>query len=725
MERCDHCGLPLTGSHAISGEDDAAHYCCHGCRMVAEVMGAEADAPADDPEQQGLLLRLIIGGLLAGFVMVLSLAISTEYGFFALQQLEHKVGTAHWVLLLAAVPALVLLGGPVLRSAAADLRGRKLTLNVLFALGTSAAVAVSIASYVRGTGPIYLETAAMLVALYTLGRYLTARARGKTTRVLSRLLDIPDTTYERLAPDGISVESVPGEALAVGDRVCIRAGDVLPVDGRVEKGRSFVDASRLTGEARPAAKQPGDPVYAGTSNLDGTLTVCVTAVAEARRLAQVEQAIRAALERPPRIVSLTNRIMRWLIPGVVVLALATFGGWYVLAGFEKALYASLSVVLITCPCALGVAIPLTLVVAHGEATRQGILIRSGRALLDLGSVRAVLFDKTGTLSAMDERAARVVVPERTVTIADSALKSSSWAEEDVLRYAAAVEAGTQHVLAEAVWGEARRRGLSVPRADHVRTIPGAGVMGELDDEGQRRRVSVGNEALLDAQDIRRPSQLRERAEAEHARGHTVLYASVDSEVAGLIVLEEVPIATAQSAIAELRDLNVSLHLLTGDRDEAARRMAAQLGVSAEGNLSPSEKIDAVRRLRDAHGPVAMVGDGINDAAALADADVGIALASGAGVSIEAADITLYHLDLHNVAWLKRIGHRTRRIVHQNLGWTFAYNGVGLGLAVLGLLHPLVAVGVMAVSSGLVTWNAFRVKRLPPGVRTERNLPQLN
>lgn len=712
MERCDHCGLPLSDQVITGGEDaPAAHYCCYGCRMMDEIVGSDDAVAAEErsSEAQQLLYRFFAGALMAGFVMVLSLAISTEYGFGALRQLQHDISTAHWVLLIAAVPALWLLGVPLLQSAWQDLRQGRLTLHVLFLLGTSSAAGVSVASYLRGTGPIYLETATMLLALYTLGRYLTARAKGQTTRVLGRLLDVPDTTYERLDPDP---GSVAGEALRVGDRVRIRAGDVFPVDGRVVTGASFVDESSLTGEARPDAKTAGDDVFAGTAILDGALVIEVTAVAEARRLARVEQMMRRALERPPRMVSLTNRIMRWLIPAVIVLALGTFGVWLYIAGFEKALYAALSVVLITCPCALGLAIPLSLVVALGEAGREGILVRSGQTLLDVQRATTVLFDKTGTLSALDTQAVAVVQPDLALAGGTAPASRQAWSEEQLLRMAASVEAGTQHALADAIVSEADACGLDRLSTDSVQTMVGKGVVGEVRDGDAIRRVAVGSRSLLGALGIVVPPAFAEEAATRDDDGETVLFVAVDGEAVALLVLREAVRPTAKAAVSSLRSQGVALQIVTGDHPAAAQRVGRQLDVPFRAAMTPASKVDFVERLRATHGAVIMVGDGINDAAVLAAADVGIAMTSGARISMEAADVTLYNPDLRGVAWLKQLADRTGRIIRQNLAWTFGYNALGLGLAVVGLLHPLVAVAVMTLSSALVTWNAFRIKQLP-------------
>jgi heavy metal translocating P-type ATPase len=699
MIYCDHCGLPVSGEGV--GGDEASHYCCHGCRMVAETLDdAEADERTD--EQWALLARLFAGVLMAGFVMVFSLAISSGYGFGALQRLEHDVGTAHWVLLVAAVPALLLLGLPLLRAAWTNLRNGRLTLNVLFTLGTTSAVAVSAVSYARGTGPIYLETAVMLLALYTLGRYLTARAKGTTTRVLRRLVEIPETTYTRLAPDPGAV--LP-EDLTEADRIRIRAGDVVPADGRIVDGRCYVDESSLTGEAQPAVKGPGDAVYAGTTAVDGALTVDVTAVADDRRLARIEQMMRRALERPPRIKQITDQILRWLIPGVVVLALGTFGVWWVLAGFSKALYVALSVVLITCPCALGIAIPLALTVALEQAGREGVLLRSGRSLLDLAKIDAFAFDKTGTLSTLTSPSVEVVLPE-----AVPAGQSTPPTQADVLRRAAAVEQGTNHALATAVVEAAQNRDLSLPTVRGGSTHAGAGVTGTVVEGTRSRRVGVGNRDLLDALGVACPPDLQSQAAESAESGKTVLYVVEDDRVAGLLTLDETPLPHAADALSELRTATASVSVLTGDRPAAASRLSDALNVPAEAALSPSDKIDRLQSLRSEHGPVAMVGDGINDAAALAEADVGIALSSGAPVSMEAADITLYPSDLRLVPWLHALARRTDRIIRQNLWWTFGYNAVGLGLAVFGLLHPIAAVVIMTGSSLLVTANSYRLKQ---------------
>lgn len=700
-------------------------YCCYGCHMLGETEASGISLR--DGVQQSLLVRVFAGALMAAFVMVLSLAISSEYGFAAFRALEHDVGVAHWVLLVVAVPALLLLGAPVATSALTDLRGGRLSLHLLFALGTGSAVAVSVVSYARGTGPIYIETAVMLLALYTLGRYLTARAKHRTTSVLGRLLAVPDATYDRLAP---SPGPVAADAIATGDRIRVAAGDVIPVDATVRQGRSFVDESSLTGEAKPAVRKPGDNVYAGTTALDGSLVVDVHAVAEDRRLARVEQMMRRALDRPPRLQRLTDRIMRVLIPGVVVLALATFAGWYVTAGFEKALYTALSVVLITCPCALGIAIPLSLVVGLGEAAREGVLVRDGDTLLDFAQVEALVFDKTGTLTSVEAPSVEVLLDPASAPVGaldafaqnlnssvqnlDSAtfnLDAEAEAKRRTLRRAAALEASTNHPLGRAIQDAAGATGEHTEAGYEVETstvIAGAGIQGIIRAAGARQRIAIGNRAMLDAAGARASDALCALREEAEESGRTALYVIEGDRATALITLQERITDETRAAIRDFQRRGLTLSVLTGDREGAARRLGDELRLPVHASVSPEEKVDHVREMQEQVGTVAMVGDGINDAAAIAEADIGIARTSGASVAIEAADVALYNPSLGELAGLHALAHRTRRIIHQNLWWTFGYNAVGLGLAVAGLLHPIAAVLVMATSSAFVTWNAFRI-----------------
>ena len=741
MNRCAHCDLPVPGDGVLGGDaTPGAVYCCYGCRMVAEVLGGGV-GETGSPEEQALLYRLFVGVLLAGFTMVLSVAISSGYGFGALRALESDWDAAHWVLLLAAIPALTLLGLPVLRAAVHNLRHGRITLEVLFGLGTTSAIAASAASFVRGSGPVYLETATMLLALYTLGRYLDARARGETSRVLQCLLDVPTIPYERLCPDPGPVH--PGD-LRVGDSVRIRVGDVLPIDGKIVQGRGFVNEAPLTGESIPTAKAPGATVHAGTASLDGAFVVRVTATGDERRLARVEQLMREAMARPPRIVQTTDRILRWLIPGVVVLALATFAGWYAAAGFERALYAALSVVLIACPCALGLAIPLVLNVALGSAARRGILIRSGQALLDVATVRAVVLDKTGTLTGPAPGSVRVVVPVAStladlasppVSAGDNSLSSLSrrsrkpvggdgqvsgqpvapglFSEAEdypdrLLALAAAVEQGVHHPLAEAMRAEAATLGLDLPATVEAHVVPGVGVWGLLRDGGVLREVAVGNRGVLqDAPGIKPFLVAARTAESE---GNRVLFLAVDARPAAVLVVREQLVGEAKVAVQRLRAEGLYIEILSGDRSPTTRTLARQLGVPYRAGASPEDKFAHVEALRTVHGPVAVVGDGINDAAALAVADVGIALAHGATLAVEAAGVALYNPDLRNLPWIIRLARQTRRTIRQNLVWTFAYNAFGLALAVAGLLHPLIAVVVMVLSSAFVSWNALRLHR---------------
>ena len=709
MTRCAHCDLPVLGDGAAGDPDGplaGAVFCCTGCLMVADLLGDDPDEPT--PEQRALLYRLFVGALAAGFTMALSLAVSTGYGFGALRTLSTSWDAAHWALLAAALPALALLGPPVWGAAWRSLRARRLSLEVLFALGTLAAVAASAVSYARGSGPVYLETAAMLLALYTLGRYLDARTRGRTTRVLRRLLDVPTADVERLTASG--AESVPPSALRAGDRVRLRAGEAVPVDGVVLEGRALVDAAALSGEATPAPVAPGAPVLAGTVLLDGPLTVRVTATGADRHLARVERLLHEAMARPTAVADATDRALRWLIPAVVALALATFAGWWWAAGFERGLYAGLAVVLIACPCALGLAVPLALHVALGEATRRGVLVRSGQSLLDLAAVRAAVLDKTGTLARPGPvvpvalPAARLAPGQGDGQAGTPPLPADAW-----IAAAAAVERAVDHPLARAVRAEAEARTLPLPDVSDARSLPGLGVEATVALPGGPARVAVGHAGLLPD-----GHPARSAARGVEEGGGRALVVTADREPVALLSVEEAPVEGAAESVAALRAAGLHVEVLSGDRDAAVRAFADPLGVDGQGAATPEAKLSRVRALQESVGPTLVVGDGSNDAAALAEADVGVALARGTALAVEAADVTLYGRGLTALPWLLDLARRTRRTVRLNLVWTFAYNAAGLALAVAGLLHPLVAVVVMVLSSALVTATALRLRQPEDG-----------
>lgn len=719
MTRCTYCDMPITGS-PVRGPDGEGTYCCHGCLMAHDAdrnetahAGSECSSccsgnPVPEEGDRGvdtLLYRLIGGALFAVFIMVLSLAVSTQYGFGALQTLSPDVSTAHWILLAAAIPALLLLGIPVVKGAWQDLKEKRLTLHVLFTLGAASATIVSLASYIRGAGPVYLETAVMLLALFTVGRYLEARAKNRTTRVLRSLLRVPTQTYERVAP---TKQQVAPEAIREDDHIRIQPGDVFPVDGEVLTGESFVDESNLTGESRPVRREGGTLVYAGTKNLDGLLTVRVTATGARRRLAQIEATMQSAMAQPSALTQQTNRVLQWLIPGVVGLAVLTFGGWYLAAGYERALYAALSVVLIACPCALGLAIPLAHTAAIGTAARHGVLFRSGEVLHRLRDVGAVLFDKTGTLSTPEKQEIQVLpFPAH----GDGAPGDT----QRLLQLVAALEAHINHPLAHAIAASVPSHAVAHYGVRAAKAVPGAGVIGRVREEGHEVEVGIGNEALLQHLNARPlpaagPAPAVERmVDAVEAEGRTPLFITIDGEAVALLVIEETMAPEAVEALRGLEALDRAVHVATGDREAAGRRAGALLNTTVHAGLSPDEKVAMLQTLRRSHGSVAVVGDGVNDAAAMAHADVGFALTSGAELTVDAADIALYNSDLRNVGRSLRLAIRTDRVVRQNLTWTALYNTLGLGLAVAGLLHPIAAVVIMIGSSALVTWNALRLR----------------
>ncbi len=701
MHRCSFCGLPFAGAPIVETPPRASEqrvdaetatdrgYCCYGCLLTEKVLGPSArPEDADDGGSTKLLVRFGIGAFFAMNVMTFSIAVSSQYGWNEVHSAGNVIGVMDWAQLLLTIPVLVFQGLPVFRDAAADLLGRRLSLNLLFAIGILASLIASAMSFIRGAGPVYLETACMLLTLYTFGRWIDARSKNRTARTLSRLLESPGTLYERIHPD-------PGPTapplLRVGDLVRIAPGDMLPVDGVVHEGGTFVDESSLTGESRPVPKHPGDPVHAGTLNHDGAPVVRVTAVGDDRRLARIERLIEEALRRPTRAMRLADRITARLIPAVIAAALLTFGVWFWLTDIHSALLNALAVLLISCPCSLGLATPLVVWVALDRAARHGILVRSGDVLEDLTQVRAFVFDKTGTLSDPVAREVDIhsVPPDPT-------------GEDDLLRICASLESATRHPIAESLVALARDRSLALLPVEEPVTVPGAGIRGRVLIDGTPRDVALGNEHLMESLAI----------DITGAAGHaalpgSVVYAAIDGRPAAVILLREHYRDALAEMAQELTRRGRHVVILTGDRMPAAAALGERLGVEVHAGMTPEAKACFIHELRDAHGMLAMFGDGVNDAAAIAAADVGMAMSAGARLSNEVAEVSFFNPDLRGIGRLLAIAGMAQRKIRQNLIWSFAYNGIGIALAMAGVLHPIVSSVAMIGSSIIVTWNATR------------------
>jgi Cu+-exporting ATPase len=580
-------------------------------------------------------------------------------------------------------------------------------MNSLVAVGTLAAYSYStVATFLPALLPeavraVYFEAAAVIVVLILLGRALEARAKGRTGAAIQSLLGLQVRTAR--VRRGEMLEDVPVEALAVGDLIVVRPGERIPTDGAITEGSSHVDESMITGEPIPVTKGPGDTVTGGTVNGAGGFTFAAARVGAETTLAQIIRMVEQAQGAKLPIQTLVDRITLWFVPAVMGVAALTVAVWLLVGpdpALTLALVAGVSVLIIACPCAMGLATPTSIMVGTGRAAELGVLFRKGDALQRLADVRVVALDKTGTVT--EGR------PELTDLI-----PAEGFDRETVLALAAAVEAQSEHPLAAALLRAAP--GAAGQAVEGFETRTGKGVLGTVSG----RRVAVGTAALM--QDAGAdPAALAAAAGDLADKGRGVLFVAVDGRLAGLAAVADRVKPTSREAIAALHAAGLSVAMITGDREETARAIAREVGIDhVVAGLLPEGKVAALTRLREAHGALAFVGDGINDAPALAHADVGIAIGTGTDVAIDAADVVLMSGDLRGVATALDVSHRTMRNIRQNLAWAFGYNtalipvAAGVLYPAFGmLLSPMLAAGAMALSSVFVLSNALRLRRIP-------------
>ncbi len=576
-------------------------------------------------------------------------------------------------------------------------------MDSLVAIGTGTAYLYSLYQTFIGGGHLYYETAGLLIAFILLGKTLEAAARGRTSEAIKKLMGLQPPTA-RVVRDGDEVE-VPVEEVEVGDLIRVRPGERIPVDGRVVEGRSAVDESMITGESLPVEKGPGDTVIGATVNKTGTFVFEATRVGSDTALAQIIHLVEEAQGSKAPVQDLADRVAAVFVPAVVVIAVLAFHAWMTPPGAElgPALNAFIAVLIIACPCALGLATPTAVMVGTGKGAEMGILIKGAPALQRAGDVEAVVFDKTGTLTRGEPRLTDLWA-------------SGGAPEADLLRLAAAAEAGSEHPLAGAVIAAAAGRGLQLPRAEAFEAVPGKGIRARV--EG--RAVLVGTRGFLAQQGVD-PGVLVPEMERLESEGKTALCVAVDGEPAGVLAVADTLKEHSAEAVRALKVLGVQVVLLTGDNRRTAEAIARQVGIERVlAEVLPADKAREIRRLQEEGLVVAMVGDGINDAPALTQADVGIAIGTGTDVAIESADIVLVRDDLRDVVRAMDLSRYTMRKIRQNLFWAFIYNTVGIPVAagalypVTGwLLNPVIAGAAMAFSSVSVVSNSLLMRRYRP------------
>jgi Cu+-exporting ATPase len=601
----------------------------------------------------------------------------------------------HRVQLVLALVVLGWSGNRFFVLAAKALRSRFADMNVLIALGTGAAFAYSAVVtlfpaqlHAAGihTHKVYFEVAAAIITLVLLGRWLEARAKGRTGDAIRKLLALQAKTA-RVLRDGQEVDA-PIESLRVGERVLVRPGERVPVDGRILEGESALDESLLTGESLPLDKGPGDKVYGGSQNGHGAFWMEATGVGRDTALARIVRLVAQAQGSRAPIQRLADRITAVFVPLVLMVAVVTFTGWWLAGyGLAQALIPTVAVLIIACPCALGLATPMAVMVATGRAAQLGILVRDAEALERLAKANAMVLDKTGTLTQGKPEVTGVV--------------TASGAPEDALALAAAVESASEHPLARAVVAAAAAKGLRLPAASQVRAHPGAGVTGVIED----RAVRIGSPRWVEA------GALQGSVDAWAAEGRTAMVMSADGEPVAAFGIADQPKPEAFEAVSELRALGLEPWMITGDNQATARAIGAQVGIeNVLAEAKPEDKALEVARLRREGWRVAMAGDGINDAPALTAAEVGIAMGGGADVALESADVALLRGDLRGLPRAVRLGRAMLRNIKQNYLFAFGYNTLAIPLAALGYLSPIIASIAMALSSVHVVTNALRLRR---------------
>ena len=618
-----------------------------------------------------------------------------------------------WAELVLATPVVLWAGWPFLVRGVQSVVTRNLNMFTLIGLGVSVAWLYSVIATLfpdvfpasfrghHGTVAVYFEAAAVIVALVLLGQVLELRARSRTGTAIRALLGLAPKTARRLADDG-SEADVPLADVAVGDRLRVRPGEKIPVDGAVLEGRSAVDESMVTGEPMPVEKGPQDRVIGATVNGTGSLVIRAEKVGSETLLARIVQMVAEAQRSRAPIQKLADRVAAVFVPAVMVIAVATFVAWALLGPEPRMAYAlvnAVAVLIIACPCALGLATPMSIMVASGRGASLGVLFRNAEAIEVMRAVDTLVVDKTGTLTEGRPRLVSVVA-------------TGGLDEKRLLSLAAGLERGSEHPLAAAIIAGAEER--SAPRsagADRFESVTGKGVTGEIDGS----RVALGNLRLLEALEID-AGALGEQAETLRAEGQTVMFVAVDGRVAGLLGVADPIKETTAAAIRDLHEEGLRIVMLTGDTRTTAETVARRLGIDEViAEVLPDEKADTVKRLQGEGRIVAMAGDGINDAPALAQAHVGIAMGTGTDVAMESAGVTLVKGDLRGIVRARRLSRATLANIRQNLFFAFAYNSIGVPVAagvlypVFGLLlSPMIAAAAMSLSSVSVIGNALRL-----------------
>jgi Cu+-exporting ATPase len=682
---------------------------CPICGMALEPKGVPAAEEGPNPELVDFTRRFRIGAALT--VPILLLTMGPMLGLPVREWLGERL--ALWIELLLGTPVILWAGWPFLVRGAKSFRTMNLNMFSLIGMGVAAAWTFSVAAVLapgifpagfrdtEGNVGVYFEAGAVIVVLVLLGQMLELRARERTGAAIRALMGLAAKTARRVRADG-SEEEVPLEAVRVGDLLRVRPGDKVPVDGEVVEGRSSVDESMLTGEPVPVEKVAGDRVTGATINGSGTLVMRATRVGKDTVLAQIVEMVAQAQRSRAPIQKLADAVAGKFVPAVIGIAVLAFIGWGVWGpepSYAYGLVAAIAVLIIACPCALGLATPMSIMTATGRGAQAGVLIKNAEALERFAKVDTLIIDKTGTLTVGKPKLV-AVLPE------------AGHDEAEVLRLAASLERGSEHPLAEAIVESAEERGLQLARAGDFEAVTGKGVKGVVDGKA----VALGNARMLADLGIS-AGDMGETANERRDQGETVMFVVVEGRIAGLISVADPVKETTPAALEELHRLGFRIIMATGDNERTARAVAGRLGIDEiRAEVLPEDKARIIKELQAEGRRVAMAGDGVNDAPALAQADVGIAMGTGADVAIESAGLTLVKGDLRGIVRARRLALATMRNIKQNLFFALIYNAAGVPVAagvlypLLGILiSPIFAAAAMSLSSVSVVGNALRLR----------------
>jgi Cu+-exporting ATPase len=666
--------------------DRTYYFCSESCARTYE-----------QPEQELRAMKRRVAVTLLGVIAVTGLRVIVTFGLAAAIMTLTLVGglsVYSFAIFLVSTPVVWVAGWSIFLGAYRSLKNRAINMDVLIATGVIAGWTYGAVNAffpaVAGGGEGYLEIAVAILAFVLLGKYIEETIRRRSAASIRKLLEL-QPTIARVLKDGNEVD-VPVDELQVDDVIIVKPGEKIPTDGIVITGYSSVDEKIITGESIPVEKNVGSEVIGATINKTGLLKIKATKVGEDTALSQIVRLVEEAQSSSAPVQKFADRVVERFVPIVFSVAAISFVYWYLTNGFTAAFFALLAVLLIACPCALGIATPTAILAGVGKGAEYGVLLRSGEYVEKARKLSTVVFDKTGTLTKGEPSVTDIV-------------HYSNYKENDVLKLAAIAEKGSEHPLAEAIMNAARQAGFNIPDADSFEAVPGHGVRCTYEN----KKILLGNRKLMQQEKVS-TEKLEGDLQKFEMQGKTAMILAVNGKPAGIVAVRDTPKENAVEALQKLKSMNLEIAMLTGDNEITANAIAKELGIDRViANVLPWEKVDVIKKLQGEGKVVAMVGDGINDAPALAQADIGIAIGSGTDIAKETGGIVLIKDDLRDVALGVELSKKTMRKINSNLFWAFIYNTIMIPVAAIGLLNPMFAAGAMAISSLTVVSNSATLK----------------